>query len=800
MFSFRRYTDVAMLTLGLALFPALAGCNGLGFGWDGPSVRSAQKAEGRKEDQFADPAALANDDRAVFARVAEKDAQGIERCVWIRAVDPESPFRWRYPKLEAALAQPVEQRPNLAKLLADRDPKAAFNAAIALGRWGDKRTIPTLSKAVQTPTLPLPMRCAAAEALGCLNEPSSAWPEGNEAVPDLRKLIDRYGRYSPKSAASYVSELHLELLRSLALSIDATDDERFVSALKSPRAEVREEALVAWSASKSGKLPQEAADLRTDGDARVRAAALAAFVAQKHPQTLDYLRRGLNDANFTVRRAAIAGLGKLGGEEALSILKEQYRDRSDGVRAEAVKAFAAMRAEQQILEAVGDKSWRVRLGAARALTIFPSAACAASAEKLLDDPSAEVQLAAVLALKRWPRARSGPVMLAAMGKSVLAARKAAAEQLAEWWPPAAEFPADGPAERRAKILRDLELQYGSRFGVIRASGLESLFSPRHERRAVSPQAIANVESMLASGDVRALISYGPGLIDVLEELRFERKRTLPETVYREVLPRLNPVYSLLDRLASRDLSERRRAAEELQSLAAKQSSVQPAFDRLALDRLAQLMAAESDDLVWLSILRAISNENGDEAATLACAALGHPACEVRRRACMLMAAHPDRRHASLLLPALEDSQPLVVCAALEALGAGGMDDPAPIKRLLNSPSDEIQLAAATTLMQLNDAAGKPALERLAHSGDPLIRARAARAMGEFPDPAFLPILIHLLSDKADVSRSALMSLPQVAGEDISQPAGQPPASTAERISRWKRWFEREGSASPHFSQ
>jgi HEAT repeat protein len=782
-----------MLALGLVLFPALAGCNGLSFGLGAISAHETQKNAAHPESPAAKTDAIVEDVRVVFAQVAEKDAQGIERCVWIRNVDPESGYRWRNPKLESVLLPLAENLQSCRKLLDDHDPKIKFNAAIALGRWGDKRTLSTLSKAVQSPTLPLPMRCAAAEALGCLNAPSSAWPEGNEAVPEIRKLIDRYGRYSPKSATNYVSELHLELLRSLAQGIDAADDERFLSALKSPRAEVRAEALKAWATSKSGKLPLEAADLRTDGDARVRAAALDAFVAQKHPQTLDYLQRGLNDTDFTVRRAAIAGLGRLGGEEALSILKEQYQARSDGVRAETVKAFAAMRAEQQILEAVGDKSWRVRLESARALAVFPSAAGAASAEKLLDDPSAEVQLAAVFALQRWPRARSGPIMLAAMGKSVLAARKAAAAQLAQWWPPAAEFPADGPAERRAEILHGLELQYGSRFGILRASGLEAISSPRRERRAVSPQAIADVESMLACDDVRALSNYGTGLIGVLEELRFERKRTLPEPVYREVLPRFNPVYALLDRLASRDLSERRGAAEELQSLAAKQSSARPAFDRLALDRLAQLMATESDDLVWLSVLRAVADENGEEAATLACAALGHPASEVRRGACLHLAAHPDRRHAPLLLPALDDSQPLVVCAALEALGAGGMDDPTPIKRLLNSPSDEIQLAAATALVQLRDAAGKPALERSAYSNDPLIRARAVRAMGKYPDPEFLPILIRLLSDKADVSRSALTSLPQVAGEDVSQPSGQPPASNAERISRWKRWFEREGS-------
>jgi hypothetical protein len=371
-----------------------------------------------------------------------------------------------------------------------------------------------------------------------------------------------------------------------------------------------------------------------------------------------------------------------------------------------------------------------------------------------------------------------------MGKSVFTARKAAAGQLAERWPPAAKFPFDGPADRRDKILQDLELQFRSRFGAIRTSKAESTSTRQRKPQSISPQAMADVESMLAAGDTPALIAYGPALIDVLEVLRFERKQTISESIYREVLPKLQPEFALLERFSSPYAVERRSAARDLQMLTAKQSC-----RRLTLDRLSQLMAAEGDDLVWLGVMQAIANENGGETATIAYAGLGHASSEVRRRACVYLAAHPDRRHIPLLIPALEDTQSLVVCAAVEALAAAGMDDPTPLKRLLNSNSDEIQLAAATALSQLNDAAGEPALERLAYSNDPQIRARVAHAMGEYPNPAFLPILIQLLGDKATVARSALASLPQVAGEDIAKSTHQPPPSTTEQISLWKRWYE-----------
>jgi hypothetical protein len=371
-----------------------------------------------------------------------------------------------------------------------------------------------------------------------------------------------------------------------------------------------------------------------------------------------------------------------------------------------------------------------------------------------------------------------------MGLSVLAARKAAARELTDSWPAAVKFPVEGPADHRAKVLQELTSQFRSQFSSVREGGLDAISARQPPSRQVSQESLAKVESLLATNDVQGLIAYGPELIDVLDALRFQRNQILPETVYRNVLPKLQPVFAVLDRFSSQEAAERRRAATKLQELAAKHPC-----GRLALDRLSQLMASESDDLVWQSVLQTVANENGEEIASMAYAGLGHSSSEVRRRACEYLAAHPDRNHAKMLIPALDDSQPLVVCAAVEALAAGGMDDPSPLRNLLGSNNEEIQLSAAKALAQLNNASGKPALERLAYSNDPLIRAKVAAAMGEYPDPSFIPILIRFLNDQASVSRTALASLPLVQGEDISQLPGQPPAKITERISRWKRWYE-----------
>ena len=155
--------------------------------------------------------------------------------------------------------------------------------------------------------------------------------------------------------------------------------------------------------------------------------------------------------------------------------------------------------------------------------------------------------------------------------------------------------------------------------------------------------------------------------------------------------------------------------------------------------------------------------------------MGNASAEVRRRACEHLAAHPDPAHVPVLIPALEDKDHAVVCAAARALAATGkMPDTKPLRNLLGSTNEDMQLEAALALTRLGDPSGKPALERLAYSRDPVVRAKTAQAMGDFPDPAFTATLIHLLNDNQTVARAALISLPKVVGEDVAQAPGQAP--------------------------
>jgi len=793
-----------------------AGCGGLPA-WRpsrrAPPSDAAEAATGRSE--VARPAASRDPDSRSGNRPADSCRQILARDGWIhalsrQAVDPihaprpperlgaRPDLRWRYPDLDDLLAGPEPPRADLRTALDDRDPTVATNAAIGLARLGDAAGIDQLGEGVRTPNLKLPIRQAAAEALGRIAEPSPVEP--------LRALLDQYGPQNergPNGATHPIPELHAELIRGLAAHVDPADDPRFLEALTSPAAEVRREALLAWSAGRHGTLSVEAVDLRTDPDPRVRAVALACLAQRRHPQAPEYLAAALNDRNLQVRIAAVAALGALGGSEAQQTLEQLLDDPGEVIRAGAVAALATAGAPRTVLEAADDKSWRVRLEVARALADHSTPAAATTARRLIDDPSSAVQCQTIASVAGWPREQAGPILLAGLEKASYTTRREAARHLAVLWPEAAEFPVDGPPERRAEVLARLRDRLRDEIGrhepagpdVPGAGAVEPAVPP------VSPQTIAYAQGLVAAlsapgipeparrQSIASLRGLGPELVATLEQLSVDRGAVLPEAVYRDVLPPCAPVFRALDRLVSEDVAARRAAARELAKLAGRRP-----LGRLAVARLAAVALVETDSLVWQGVLDAIAVDSGEPAARLACAAIRHPSPEVRRRACEHLAAHGglDRDRTALLREALHDESPLVVRAAVRALAARGrVEETDSIKRLLLVTDERVCLEAATALCRLGDPSGPPALERLSYSADHTVRREVARTMGQIGDPSLAPSLVRLLDDQHDVRTAALEALPQVVGRDVAEVGGGSPPSVAERVESWKRWHRHE---------
>jgi len=732
------------------------------------------------------------------------------------------------------LRRPAHRQPDWKAALRDSNPVARANAAIALARLGDPQVIEHLAAAAGDPALPLPVRCASAEAMGEL--PAGA------AVGLLRELCDQYADYprpDQQPEAPYLPELHAELLRALGKHALPEDEDRLLEALGSPSAQVRLEALRAWmircrprgtlpgtteqtagAEFASGKqplwasceLPPEVIDQRSHGDWRVRAAALRVIGLARPPRAFEYVESGLQDFDWRVRVAAIEALALLGDEPARARLADLLGDRSERIRAAAVAALAKTGDREKVFEAAEDQSWRVRRAVAEALARWPGEKSAVLARRLLADPSAEVQVAVVEAVGQWPLEHSAPLLLEAMDRPSLMTRQAATRCLARKWPEAAQFVPEAPAQRRRELIEQLRSRLSADLPAIdsaapyarrpaagansegpqQTSGIDRGDSSSARRAEVDSALVDAVEHSLAGGEIASLGRYGAGLLPALEKIVLERGRPLPEAVYQQVLPRLDPSFAALAQLAQGGLRERRRAASQLAALA----QTGP-ISRLAAERLVQLVVPEQDVLVWHDALSAVRAAPGEDAIRLAYAGLSHPEPEVRRLACELLAERPDPRHLKLLAPALEDRHPAVRLAATGAWGLSARSAHVTaahaLRRLAARGSAEERLSAAVAMAQAGDPAGKAALERLCFHPDPEIRRRVAQQMGELADPEFAPSLVRLLDDQLSVARAALESLPKVVGRDVAARQEDPPPDTAERMRRWREWFRQQGA-------
>jgi HEAT repeat protein len=718
-------------------------------------------------------------------------------------------FRWVHPAVEECWAR-QERRDQLRRSLSARNPVTAANAAILLARAADPAGVARLAAAVGDPSLALSQRCAAVESLG--NLPGER----------IKNLLDAFtGRQVWQSGRTGGAPplLAAELLRALARHASPAEEPGWAAALASPAVEVRWEALRGYWTHPRAALPAAVADLRGDNDPSIRRIALRLLARAGHPDALRYLWDGLSDQDPGVRADAVAGLGELPDGRGRRDLVKLLRDKADATRSQAVTALAGQPAtEELVLDLSHDKSFRVRAVVAQALRHYPTHRGAAVARQLLDDPSPGVQQAVVAAIRTWPLAASGPVLLAAMEKPVVMTRLAAARQLAAVWPPAGQFPADGTGDRRAALLADLQRRFRQEFGG--AAGVSTgAAGPRPVPKETVEQVGQLIRQLADPAAPRGqrqqaadrLAALGPGAIRAMETLVLDRKEPLPEVVYRDVLPRLSPDFVLIGRLVAAlpsrpqdpwrpagsgvepasfterqesagEVDQRRHAAAELAQSAAKRP-----LERLAVERLAAVVSREPDALVWQQLLTAVAGDASDGAARLAAAAIGHASPEIRRRACEHLAAHPDPRYAPVLLPALADGSSQVVQVAVRAIGlCGRSEDSKPLKPLLAYPGDRVQLEAALALGRLGDAAGPAGLDRLSYSGDPILRRQVALAMGELADRSFVATLIRLLDDQQGVRLAALEALPQVVGRDVADD-DTTPRTVAERAQRWKDW-------------
>jgi HEAT repeat protein len=710
-------------------------------------------------------------------------------------IDPR--YHWQHNGLQEIANRERSPRAIFAKYAADPDTALAVTAAIGLARYYDPsdRTLPQqLIHAVNDTTLLTQQRCAAAEALGHLGSAQ----QGSQAVPTL---LDKFGQFQRHSGIVYLGDLHAELLDALARRVDAADDPRFTMALESPAAVARISALNAWAASRRGTLPQTAVDLRSDLDPKVRMAAYTAMAVRGAPGAQESLAQALHDVDLDVRLTAVTALAQLGSGGAKAMLADLLKDHSELLRAATVSSLAQCGLRASVLGAAGDPSWRVRIKVAEALAEYADEEGAAAARKFLSDTSAAVQQQAVLSTAHWPAALAGTVLFAALEQNASTTRKTAADELSRRWPSLGRFPYTETPQRRAEAMAAMKAQFAAVAGsdtpqppTVATSSPWPQVQPQVQPSQadpvrIDPAEVDQIVNRMAAGDWKSLAALGPRLIPCLEAAALDRQHTLPEEVYSQVLPAASTEFAALDRLhrghLTGDVALRRSASEELAVGAKKQP-----LSRLAVARLAAIVSDERDALVWLNVFETLGHNGTETVMRLWPIALGQPAAEVRRRACMQMAAFPSAAHATYLLPLLDDTSRSVRLAAIDALGMAGRTEDIPaLKKLLviNDPGE--QLAVAVALFRLHDRSYAATLEQVSYSSDAKLRCQVADTIGSLADASQAGTLIRLLDDSSgNVRHAALENLPRSTGHDISRTDDTSAIAPDEQIRRWKEWF------------
>ncbi len=641
----------------------------------------------------------------------------------------EPPFRWRNAALETWQLQAADPRTELERALHERDRALATNAAILLARNGTVEAAPVLLQAIQDPTTKLPQRRAAAEALASLT-PDVATRNLHAALTAIEKKI---GVAQP----AYNPEVHAELLLALAKHCPAEDDPAFVQALSREESLVRMAALAHWAKPGSKRLPEQVTDLCENPDARLRVAAIKAVAARPADTTLEQLQRATRDQNLEVKMAAVLGLGQIKSEASRQTLERLLTSEGEIVRAAIVTALIAQGADKILNTAAKDKSWRVRLAAANSLGSVAAEQYAPLARLLLTDGSGDVQRATISAISAWPLSVAGPLWFTALEESGYLGRKRAAQQLAAHWPPAKDYSADAPAERRATRLADLREKWQGEFG---ASVLDL-----SQERSASPRP--------------------------------------PSEVY--TVPRLQALETAVERLRDKDIEERRKAAQEIALAVARQ----PLPDEI-LSHVVNQVIAEPDPAIWQSVLGSLLSDERPDCVRLACAGCSHPTADVRRRACEHLAAHGQAENAAVLVNTLNDSQASVQIAAAKGLGQIGKSQHAPALEALLLASDKtVRVAVAEGLLRLGAASGGAALERLSYDLEEKIRRQAVEAMGQSARPEFVPTFIRLLDDRAGVRQAALAALDRTVGRSVlhGHEINNSPDKTADLAQQYKRW-------------
>lgn len=683
-------------------------------------------------------------------------------------------------------------------------------------------------------TASMAMQCAAAEAL-CLVL-AARTPDPIDGLASAGRLLERVDLPIPvraelfRGAARWVRPANIPRLENAFREGDAKErapveirraaiEACLVHAIWNGADAHRDEVCAREpSPTRSRRLetawPTNWQNCRIDPDVQVRQTFVHWLGVAQPPQAFSLLQSQFQSTHLRVHQAALESLAKLHTDAAHVELRKQVAKTKETLKAAAVHALAAWGMEE-IAPFARDPSRAVRLIVAQDIARWATVDAAVVLLSLALDRDVEVQLAVVGAVKEWPDGLAFPLLLQAMSDSSAKTRLQASLQLASRKKDAiAAYRFDGPPEERALAVREIATQIGASLNyldqvLMRAPQAVSQVKARRaaEVRAQLTALIENPDDSPAATAAREwLAGIGARDIPIVESFLDGPTPAKTDAIFRDVLPKLSPGYAALIDLADEDVNVRRRGAAKLAELGQKATLSRP-----IVGRLRELLAQESDELVWRSAMTAVASDSTDECASVANLALHHRSAEVRQLGCGYVFRHGRPIFAPWLLDLLSDPNRSVQLAAIEALGNCGnliavrreaaTDGRVALPNLrdfLSSPDQAVHLAAAISLCRIGAPEGIQELVRLSYHTNSKIRERVVAEMGRSGQTRFIGHLIELgwTEHNDQVQRIVLTSLDQlVPAEDRPTQLGEIPAVDA-KIKCWAEWWERRHGVSP----
>ena len=648
------------------------------------------------------------------------------------------------------------------------------NARRALARLGQPSAQKLLIEVVTDPGQ------RPAGRLAAVRELTSAWPDEVQRL--LGPLLARDELDQP-AVVCYVME-------SLAKTDDPALADVFRARCASRDGQVRRVALGCLRRLDLDDMPEETIRGCADPVWQVRLEAVRLVTACPDPRALPAVLWCTRDQSKEVQAEAARALGALGGPGATARLTEMLNSPSEVVRTSVVDALANRRHMEGLWRARKDRSWRVRKRVVAGLGRCGMDAVRDKLARCLDDRSLYVQLEVVDVARRAPIGEAYPVLLEAVGRETYLVRQKAWDALRRHTPKTLRF--DVPANRpvRSKQLAEIRAwwaEHGLGAPPPRTAPATPATRPTHLRTNVLAQValLGCADPEQARQALARLKGLGPAVIPVIEKDVLSRPEGAPSLVLSSLLPALSPSYQALRLLQSRQARQRQRGAQIVGELEPP-ACVSPYVAR----RLADLLPAETDQLVWHYGLKALARDAPGLLPAPLKAGMRHKRTTVRRE-CLQWAGRLQVKAATAdAIACLDDTSRSVKMAAAAALGHLDATPAGPaLRRALVSRDAHLRLIVATSLARLRQRDGITHLELALASPDPTIRRLAANVLGDVGDKSCLAALIRTLKDpRMDVRRQVLSSLEKLSKVTFRVDAKGRRLTTPQMVRQWQRWW------------